>query len=1052
MTTAQTTPYQKPSLSGFRFPGLLLTGILFVVALASLDRYILGVTLAQPFQVMSMLLIIALVALDRAGTWYLRFLTVVGLSLLTLLLTDLFRHTASYDTWSRREYFALLAHTHVLWLYLASLWLATPILLGGSQRKYPREIRYPVFALVALGVLSVVSTLASHNPMISAVTYQHEFGLYLPLLIGWLRLSDQQPRFRKHTAVFLLTFFVMLMLGALVVSLLAKWGAPEMKQKLLDLQFIFQETSKDTELPRWRLLFPQDYFNRTAYFFLLIIGGLLLASLRSERSTWQRMGLWLLCLVGLYLIILTGTRGVLLALMGGLLFWGVLQSRKFLLACVVLGALGIGLIPAAQRDHYLSALNPANYQPGEKRTTSMALRVLSWKAGAEMIAIAPWTGWGHGHANFKDVYPPFGERFGDPEKKHHLHNVFLQVTAESGLLALCLFLGWILLRWRLMWHLYRDRHAVKESRLGAAWLAFEFALLLSMMVNYPLRRNFGLLTWGVWFYSLSECSFLWQHMKQKNISSIESREKHMTTKMNAGSATYESIEPRWEYLADAKWQSRETKAYEQALEPRMKAWENHEQTRKDFIKEFSADPDKLSAYGIEATPAYVLLKTNQNRAFDPGGVVAETALKRLSYNGRLLALTAGAWLKERRIKRQRCEAHMPKDRPVRVLRIGSSATVGGVSKVMNQTLLHLDPKRVETQIIIYGPKTQLSQRLLDTPGITVQRKPLEILLTTFNFTVFRSIRTLKRIIEDFKPDLIHLHMPNGAPIVRIAAAQTGIPLLIQLHSEYSTRRKFYPPLHRFLERQAMRHATLMGHAPSVLEDAWRHIGIAPDKKPLYLTRDGIDDQRLWRREPEHEEWVKQQAGDRKIVFFTARLIPLKRIGDFLTACRMLMDEGEKIFPVVVLYGGTRTLGRRMRRYFHELFAPGEAEIYEYLGSVIDLIAMSDIAVSCSEVEGLPKSILEYMNHDVAVVCSRISAHEQLVEHEKSGLLYELGNIPELVKQLRRLLHDEAFYESLLINARASIADRRWEVTAKQNMEIYRRILSGESAERPLEVE
>ncbi|MCX7013403.1 MAG: glycosyltransferase, partial [Candidatus Sumerlaeota bacterium] len=131
---------------------------------------------------------------------------------------------------------------------------------------------------------------------------------------------------------------------------------------------------------------------------------------------------------------------------------------------------------------------------------------------------------------------------------------------------------------------------------------------------------------------------------------------------------------------------------------------------------------------------------------------------------------------------------------------------------------------------------------------------------------------------------------------------------------------------------------------------------------------------------------------------------------------------------------------RILRHFRQNFPPGEAEILSFLPSPADIIRHAHVAVSCSELEGLPQSILEYMEIGVPVVCSDIPAHRQLIDEEETGLLFPVGNQAAMLTQIHRVLNDETLRQKLIRQAREAIAYRRWANTAAHLMDAYRRAM------------
>ena len=109
---------------------------------------------------------------------------------------------------------------------------------------------------------------------------------------------------------------------------------------------------------------------------------------------------------------------------------------------------------------------------------------------------------------------------------------------------------------------------------------------------------------------------------------------------------------------------------------------------------------------------------------------------------------------------------------------------------------------------------------------------------------------------------------------------------------------------------------------------------------------------------------------------------------------------------------------------------------------LDLMQHVDVGVSCSSLEGLPVTLLEYMANRVPVVCSEIPAHHQILAHEKTGLLFTVGDYPEMVRELHRILNNGALREQIIEQAEQSVASRRWETAAQKTLQVYRRLLTG----------
>jgi O-antigen ligase len=119
----------------------------------------------------------------------------------------------------------------------------------------------------------------------------------------------------------------------------------------------------------------------------------------------------------------------------------------------------------------------------------------------EMVRLHPFTGVGYGYESFERyAQGHYGDILATMSGLSHAHNTYLETAAESGILAAILLLGFTITRIiALMLQTFRVRkmrHPVGVAMV--AWVGLEVALQVYGLSNYALRRNMGILTYGVW--------------------------------------------------------------------------------------------------------------------------------------------------------------------------------------------------------------------------------------------------------------------------------------------------------------------------------------------------------------------------------------------------------------------------------------------------------------------------------------------------------------------------------------------------------------------------
>ena len=121
---------------------------------------------------------------------------------------------------------------------------------------------------------------------------------------------------------------------------------------------------------------------------------------------------------------------------------------------------------------------------------------------------------------------------------------------------------------------------------------------------------------------------------------------------------------------------------------------------------------------------------------------------------------------------------------------------------------------------------------------------------------------------------------------------------------------------------------------------------------------------------------------------------------------------EQVAEMAKKIGGIEFMGRR----------PMD-EIYIMMGSASALIFPS------VWYEGQPRTMIESFAKGTPIVASRLGSMAEIVEHEKTGLLFEAGNSADLAQQVQRLMSDPPLRAKMRTAARLEYESR---YTAEDN--------------------
>lgn len=203
----------------------------------------------------------------------------------------------------------------------------------------------------------------------------------------------------------------------------------------------------------------------------------------NETKVWKKALAGAGAGASVWTMILTGSRASMLGFMGGLVYLWWRSRNRVLLGLLggMLLAAGFFLLPEQYRGRYQTITS-------EHIDGSSQARLVTWKAGLEMLMDRPITGVGAGCFGTAHAlgYSPSGHRMWLES-----HSLYIQVLAELGVIGAFVFFGFI----RQILRLNRATRA-RLATLGRAW-RWEYALMGALFAGFMV-----LLISGVFGHSL----------------------------------------------------------------------------------------------------------------------------------------------------------------------------------------------------------------------------------------------------------------------------------------------------------------------------------------------------------------------------------------------------------------------------------------------------------------------------------------------------------------------------------------------------------------------
>jgi glycosyltransferase involved in cell wall biosynthesis len=307
-------------------------------------------------------------------------------------------------------------------------------------------------------------------------------------------------------------------------------------------------------------------------------------------------------------------------------------------------------------------------------------------------------------------------------------------------------------------------------------------------------------------------------------------------------------------------------------------------------------------------------------------------------------------------------------------------------------------------------------RWLAGQGVCIEIVPMsrEVSLTR---DVRAFVALVRRLSHD-RFDIVHTHCSKAGALGRLAARVTGMTAIVHsphcfafLRCGSPLQRKVYLLIERSLSCCTGMLAAV-GPAEAAAALQYR---ITP-RAPCVSVNNGVNGDmnipcEVYSAGTDCSSGLELSARTRMIVT-VCRLVEYKGIFRFLRAAELVKDP-DCLFLIV----GDGELRHAAEAYVCGHGLQGRVRFTGHLPDVRPIYKRAQMAVLCSDAEAMPYCLLEAMQAECPVIATAVPGNDQLVQHDRTGLLVpadpnaiagameELLRNPEKRRRLATLAHD-----------------------------------------------
>jgi len=309
-----------------------------------------------------------------------------------------------------------------------------------------------------------------------------------------------------------------------------------------------------------------------------------------------------------------------------------------------------------------------------------------------------------------------------------------------------------------------------------------------------------------------------------------------------------------------------------------------------------------------------------------------------------------------------------------------------------------------------------------------------------NKSWYYSLRSAKKIIREFNPDIIHVQRSHDLSVITTALRlmKCKTPLVFSRRMESRLKKK--SPVHRFIYGRVDRAWCVSSF---VRENFLATSPMKPEK--VFVMNNGID-LRIFNPERFDKTDMRTAYGipqDATVIGMTGRISPMKGHAEFIRAAAMLLEKTERNLFFVM--GGGASVGEN--NYASEIYDLAKELLpqskYAFIGHQPDLaglLSTMDVYVFPSHRESFGNVLLEAMAMQLPIVAVNAGGVPDMITSGENALCVRPQHPEEIFSSVQKLLNSNHLSTQLALEARRRALDFSSEKFLENLIKEYREVI------------
>lgn len=356
----------------------------------------------------------------------------------------------------------------------------------------------------------------------------------------------------------------------------------------------------------------------------------------------------------------------------------------------------------------------------------------------------------------------------------------------------------------------------------------------------------------------------------------------------------------------------------------------------------------------------------------------------------------------------------------RVLTIINRLNLGGPAFHVAILTKHLQ-KEFEVKLLA-GTKQdseESSDYIIKEMGLSFT--PLNAMKRSINpFNDFKAYREIRKIIREFKPDIVHTHAAKAGALGRLAAYHENVPVIIHTFHGHVFHSYFHPlktkvflKIERFLARRS---SAIIAISDRQKRELALHYKVCEPEK-VHVIPLGFDLSRFQEDTDIKRKEFRQRfllEDDEIAIGIIGRLVPVKNHSLFITSAANVLKKTKKRVRFFIIGDGeskNAIMNEADRLGIDHCYFPKEKKrsdltFCSWVRNVDVCIAGLDVIALCSYNEGTPVSLIEAQAGGRPIITTNVGGIENVVLKNETALMVSGHNYDDFSEAMLKLIEDD----------------------------------------------